>query len=134
MNTFNMSHEVKNTLFQQTSVGHSLEGWKKYNMNETVLVKPNELGKEAFIKEWMLVMSREEAEKYFESKLNKDGYMELQLWCAFEYFSTSICAGHSGLNTSEFYIKTNSKEKVFKMMLRTMFAICSAGILFLTSI
>jgi hypothetical protein len=86
--------------------------WTKFNMNDYCKVLPNERGKESFIKEWMATMTREQAEQYFKSKLDKDGYMTLQLWCAFEYFGSSMGAGEGGLHPNEFYLATKSLRAV----------------------
>ena len=89
--------------------------WTRFNLNDYCKVLPNEKGKEAFIKEWMITMTREEAEKYYESKLDKDGYMTLQLWCAFEFFGNSMGAGQGGLHANEFYLETKSLRAVAKV-------------------
>jgi hypothetical protein len=85
---------------------HILSGWTQFNLNHYVLVKPNKFGKDAFIKSWELTMSREKAEQYYESLLDKEGRMKLQLWVAMEYFGESMRVWLGGLNADEFYLET----------------------------
>jgi hypothetical protein len=87
-------------------VTRSFSGWTRFNMNHYCLVRPNERGKEQFIKSWMLTMSRKEAEDYYNRLLDKDGYMKIQLWSAFEYFGDSMNIGMGGLHANEFYLET----------------------------
>tara|TARA_B100001167_G_scaffold191010_1_gene159725 strand:+ start:15071 stop:15406 length:336 start_codon:yes stop_codon:yes gene_type:complete len=91
-------------------VTRSFEGWTRFNMNHYCLVQPNERGKEQFIKSWMLTMSRTEAEDYYNSLLDEDGYMKLQLWSAFEYFGDSMNIGMGALHANEFYLQTERLE------------------------
>lgn len=46
----------------------------------------------------------------FESKLDKHGYMKLQLLTAFEYFGSAMCVGSSSLHANEFYLETERLE------------------------
>lgn len=85
--------------------------WTRFNLNDYCKVLPTKKGKENFIREWQTTMSREEAEEYYESKLDKDGYMTLQLWCAFEYFGESMSAGEGSLHANEFYLETKSLQE-----------------------
>ena len=87
-------------------VTRSFDGWTRFNMNHYCLVQPNERGKEQFIKSWMLTMTQKEAEDYYNSLLDKDGYIKLQLWEAFEYFGDSMNIGMGGLHANEFYLET----------------------------
>lgn len=84
--------------------------WTKFNMNHNCLVKPTEKGKEQFIKTWMLTLSRKQAEDYYNSLIDEDGYMKLQLHCAFEYFGDSMTGAIGGLHANEFYLETEQLE------------------------
>ena len=44
--------------------------------------------------------------EYYNSLLDKDGYIKLQLWEAFEYFGDSMNIGIGGLHANEFYLET----------------------------
>lgn len=88
------------------NVTRSFEGWTKFNLNHKCIVKPNDRGREAYIKHWMTIFTREQAEEHYAKNIDKDGYMEMQLWCAMEYFGDAMCAGIGSLHADEFYLET----------------------------
>ena len=88
--------------------------WKKFNANEYVRFRPTEKGKKVFIEFYTSPphITKEQAENHFSEKLDKDGFIEDQLWNVMMVFGNGFDGSMEGaFHPDEFYIDLTKLEK-----------------------
>ena len=85
-----------------------MENWTRFNLNEYVRFKVGERAKEAYINHFagLPSFSPESVAFRFDSILDSEGFLKMQLWQAMSIFGRYMFAGSDIIDCGEFYLSS----------------------------
>ncbi len=102
-------NEAKNLVNRyEQSLKQDKKNCYKFNINDSVLIKLNDKGFEHWIDSWKDVPKQYQPTlEYLKERMDKDGYIQFQLWSFMEIFGETISMGGNQLfeNNIRFYKK-----------------------------